>query len=315
MEQLVNELSFSGCYADRPDAQTGISDFIKLSRELAKIGFKKNLKIPAAIGDRSLTAGYTVLEWSLDKEVDYDLRVYFLANATKAPYVEDLFDTEETGRELVCECFFQGNKALGLGLAFLWESPVLSLVGDSRFTDPITIKISLLEDKKELVNLDPEICSLMGSGDVNLKLAFLRGRLQRTVQDGNNLWTEKERLFPHLVFCDRAKQQITSLAGTEQHFPEVVRHLFAIEDAVSGWLAGPLKLSGVSYSTESEQTLKNQKCRAAHQILCPDATTRLFAMHTKLWSANQRIHYFPDLENKSVFIGHVGEHLKTIKFG
>ena len=74
---------------------------------------------------------------------------------------------------------------------------------------------------------------------------------------------------------------------------------------------GQFEPKGITFSGESKPTIKQYG--ACRQFVCTDSETRLFVMHTKLISSNQRIYYFPIPEQEVVHIGYVGKHLPTVR--
>ncbi len=314
MDQIFNELSVSSCYADPYASQEGMMAVIAVSKELRKLGFSPDIRTREDFCTRHLATDYTIMQWATDTRVDNDLRRYFLTYATKSPYVE-LLVKENDELDGLTEFVYEDSEALGLGLAHLWESPSLSLCGDARFAaDPVQITQRVLTCEGNLHDELVEVCTLCRPAQVEVRAAWVQDRLKRTVKTGRLLIENRVQLLPHLQFSQKAINQVLPLTGSEQYFPEMVRHLFVLETAIRDWQNGPMQLGNVTYSPESQQTMDNPTLRAKRVFHCQDGETRTFSMHTKIKSANRRIYYFPIPEERIIHIGYVGEHLPTVMY-
>jgi hypothetical protein len=315
MDQIFNERSVSCCYTDKYAAQSGMENVITISRELSERGLSPDIRTPEDFYARKLATEYSIVQWATDNNVDIEQRRYFLTHATKAPYIESLIQESDENRGLR-EFVYEGIEALGLGLAYLWDSPSLSLCGDIRFAiDPVQITQQILTDEGELHETQVDVCSLCRKDHIENRAAWLQNRLQRSVTTGNELIENREQLLPHLQFSQNAINQALQLTGNEQYFHEMVRHLFVIETAIREWQSGALRLGNVTYSHESQPTMDNRTLREKRQFVCQDLEKRTFSLHTKIKSANKRIYFFPLLEEQVIHIGYIGDHLPTVLYG
>jgi hypothetical protein len=310
VDQIFNELSVSGCYPNRYEAREGMENVIALARSLRNIGMSPNIRTTLDFQGRSLTAGYTISHWGSDRDVDPDLRRYVLTFATKAPFIESFLQEQED----LIEYFYQDTLALGLGLACIWEGVSLSLAGDKRFlADPIQITQRQLIETGEIQEELVSVCTLCGLEQVEKRADWIRHRLKNAIHNGKELIEKSAHYFPHLSFCRHAIDQLHALTGNEQFFPEIVRHFFALEKALSAWHSGPFVMEGIDFSSESEPTMNNPEYKKMRMFLCPDREKRTFTFHTKIKSANKRIYFYPSLTNATIYIGYVGPHLPTTK--
>lgn len=311
MEQIFNELSASSCYDSRHNASAGIQRLLNLSRNLSQIGFSRYLRTIEDFSQLFLAPGYTVHEWATDREVgaDRDLQRWLLTYATKAPYIDQFIDEAERGG--LVEFRFEKQRCKGLGLAYLWGIGALSLDGDDRFTvSPISLQFYQIDDNKEseyVVNVES-----FYSSD---QLQKLRGKAERDningITTGDSLLSKCDHIFPYLSIGDKAAKQLSLLTGSEIYFQEIIRHFSVLNQNMLEWTRGPFAPKGITWSTESSSTM-NRFCDQ-RTFLCKDGVSRVFSLHSKLLSANQRIHFYPDVENRMVYVGYVGKHLQTIK--
>ena len=69
-----------------------------------------------------------------------------------------------------------------------------------------------------------------------------------------------------------------------------------------------MQATGFEISEESSATLNIARYRKQREFVIPSQGNKLFEWHIKIGN-HTRIHYFIDLQNKCVFIGHCGRHL------
>jgi hypothetical protein len=130
---------------------------------------------------------------------------------------------------------------------------------------------------------------------------------------GMDIIRNAKEMLPFLSFCPKAVDQIKELRGSEQFFPEVLNHLFILNATMREWSGGSYS-PHVDFSTESPSTMSNKEHAQKRTFMCNDNIERQFRLHSKIKSANKRIYFFPQPEQRIVHIGHVGDHLPTTKF-
>lgn len=307
MDQIFNELSVSGCYHNVHDARDGMLQVLRLSRGLRALGFKGTIRTTQDFLPRELCRDYSVANWVHDTSVERDERLYFLTVGTRSPFLEEILAVIQEGQNILFESAHNGEPAVGLGVVYLRDSAALSLQGDVRFqNDPVRISVCKLGEDEESI-LDVEVCNLTTEHQLVSRTDWLRKRIQNNVASGEDLWEKRSELFSSLIWCANTKLQIRTLSGNEYYFHHIVRHLSQIDQSVKQWDGGEYRLQGVNYSRESKSTM--QQYGYLREFGCPDGTTRLFELHTKLHGANIRIHFYPNTAGRIAYIGYIGEHL------
>ncbi len=312
MDQLFNELSACCCYQSKQSANAGIERMLKLVIEMNKIGYAQQLRTTRDFGQLEIAPQYTIHDWVYDRNnwVDRDFQRRLLTFVAKSPYVEEFLDTSQ--KELVHEFTFDGSNACGLGLAYLWGSCTLSLDGDSRFAnDRISLKFYQIDDTRELEEI-VQVINLTTLEHISANSKTLRNSFVKEITNGSKLLQQSESLFPNLSFSEKAKKQIEELTGSEQYFQEIVRHIKVLHETMANWSSGSFDPQGITWNPESVTTLNQYG--TTRQFTCSDGVVRLFSYHSKLVSANKRIHFYPITEQHTLHIGYVGDHLPTTKF-
>ncbi len=72
-------------------------------------------------------------------------------------------------------------------------------------------------------------------------------------------------------------------------------------------------VTGVAASDESDTTKRNPKLKELRKFSIPNIGSVYCFLHIKV-SNTYRIHFYPDVVNKKVYIAYIGKHLKTARF-
>lgn len=313
MDQIFNELSVSSCYQDKYSAQEGMELAIDVSVALAKLGMSKIIRTTSDFTLRCLAEGYSVAEWVRDKAGTKEKKLYFLTYATKSPYIESFYTDNEQNDELF-EFRFETDIAHGLGLAYLWNSSSISISGDQRFSQENVCLSECRVTPQEESYRTVSALTFSTTQQVLLHKEGILAKLRGTILNGKFLIENAYEMLSHLSFCQKAIEQILELRGSEQYFHEVVNHLFILNKTMLEWSGGSFSPE-LDFSTESESTMSNREYAQKRFFLCKDEIERKFKLHSKIKSANKRIYFFPDTEQKKVHIGYVGDHLPTTRYG
>ena len=312
MDQIINELSANGGYQDKYAADIGMQQLLTLSKAIIAIGFNSTIRTTRDCINRNLSIGYTVYAWATERTANSTQREfqrYFLTLATKCPYIEDFLDEEE--KDHLVEYQHKSEIALGIGLADLWGVPVLSLGSDAQFqVDYISVSKTIISENSEN-KIDIQVLNLWKIEQIENIRNELEKSAWQTVKNGKDLLAELHRLLPMLRLCESACNQIKGLSGSEQFFPEVIKHLFILNKTMADYTGGAFNPRGINWSADTTSTLQRfSDCRT---FVCLDGEIRTFTYHSKILSANKRIYFFPLPSERIVHIGYVGDHLPTVR--
>ena len=308
MEQIFNELSADGCYPSLPEARRGMGQLVGLMQKMVQLGFSRCLRTTQNFCALKLSMNYTIGCWLKDGRVDKDIQRFLLLYSTKAPYIEDFLDKEQTNR--IIEFKFQNRVAYGLGLAFLWDTVALSLDADPNFCKDSVMLDSLFLSEGGESRKPISVGNLALTEQFEVRKEKLFGILSREVSNGSNLLEHFSELFPKLSLSKRAEKSLKELSGKELFFKDILCHFFILNETAQNWKAGSFEPQGLNWSAETSATL--QKFGKQREIDCSDGKRRCFSLHSKLMNANKRIYFFP--EAGIVHIGYVGDHLPTVNF-
>ncbi len=265
------------------------------------VGPRHFLQIP-------ICAGYSIGRW-LSEHGDRDnrLRLRLLLDDKRRDYGECIpVDTAEA--ELV-DYKLDGDTTVGLSTALLADGLAFSVT-----RDPWDITTVLIE-KSWIDGNDVQTCGLSiphaaRPEHIDSHADWLRRVRTPAPVNGEQLWTQKQSLFPSLDFCAAAEAQIRSLGGDGPPLHAAIRGLRDLDNYCQGWTAGGFNIKAISSSSgESQSTLDMYSDQRT--FTCPDGQSRVFSWHKKLGAL--RIHFFDFPAQKRLLVGYVGRHLDTAK--
>jgi hypothetical protein len=143
-------------------------------------------------------------------------------------------------------------------------------------------------------------------------------RIDRTLFNGECLMASAAAVFPYLRFGTRAQSQVNALTGAEPVFPQLIRHLRALNQGARDWdLDTSYAPAGaLAWSFESKSTLKHGRYGPMRDFSMPaGVAAERWSHHTKLMGGARL--YFRAIrtdEGPIVLIGYFGDHLPTVEF-
>ncbi|MBF0153852.1 MAG: hypothetical protein HQL64_08965 [Magnetococcales bacterium] len=310
MEMVFNELSQRHLAPNLDEARKHVKMLLDTIRAASQKGVSRQLRTSESFRNKPLADKYSWYNWSQDKNVPRELRHYFLSIATRAPYLDGLENTQEkaTGFDIL----FEGEIAEGLGVAFLTGGLAVSLPSSPEWESPfVTLDIQELQEDGSLLKYPKEVHHASVPSHVDHDhTKWIEEALRQSVITADDLWQERNSLFPSLEFCTVVKKQMYGLPkGTLLRF---LRGLRCLEEYCQQWQCGNFDQAGLGCvsSTETPKTLKEYG--QERTFTCPDGTSRVFSHHVKLGDL-WRIHYYPMRPGK-IIIGYVGRHLNTSRY-
>ncbi|GEM_PF-1445148 len=135
------------------------------------------------------------------------------------------------------------------------------------------------------------------------------------ISSGQDLWEQREILFPNLVFCESVKDQLYK-DPQRFHIVQIAKKLLRMQQYFSGYDGKyrPKEL-GLDARTESETVKTNPQLKALRLFKKNDGSEEYFYDHIG-FTGNYcgRIHFMPNNTDKKCYIGYIGKHLPTKKY-
>ncbi len=133
--------------------------------------------------------------------------------------------------------------------------------------------------------------------------------------DFRGFWKRKKELLPDLIFCDSVKQSIQK-AGNSSHFNQILTKLKILNDIARNWQKGKFSYHranqnhGINISPETPNTMAKYGTQRTFQL--PEGGSQEFNLHVK--TGGLRFHFYPNEQNRKIYIGYIGPHLRTVKY-
>ena len=267
-----------------------------------------------------LSSGYTVAQWSHDRQVDRDTRLFFHRIATKTGLPADV--DESTSDRFYLADFFLGTdvasdghetEARGLGMAFVLAGMAVSLPSEERWGETtIPLRQVWYDPNGTMCELGVTVLNASRPDQAQAVLDEHVARTQRSLRERPQQGgaTLRESL-PHLEFGTDVDDQLTELpTATRQR---AFTKLIVLDAAVRDWRRNPSQtrpeLSGCS--RESQPTM--QKYGQRRSFRDAEGSSRIFEDHVRV-GRYYRIHFRIVERARTLEIGYIGKHLPTVKF-
>jgi len=137
-----------------------------------------------------------------------------------------------------------------------------------------------------------------------------------SISSGYDLWAQREKIFPNLVFCESVKDQLYN-DPERFHIIRVMERLNLLDKYFSSCDShyDPISI-GTNARTESETVKTNPRLKELRKFRLPSCEERYFFDHISFTGkyTGGRIHFLPDCPNRKCYIGYIGRHLPTSIF-
>ncbi len=309
---VLNDLSVSVIAPDVASARMRMAVLMETIVSATRAGAAAILRAPASFSFTLLAAGYRVADWRSDPQVDRELQRLFRSITTKCPYLFDL--PQESEKLLTTEFACNGHNAEGLGVAFLLEGVGLSLLTEPCWdTSFIQLQVDTLNPESELESRLEQVLHASRRDHVLQHAPILRARRAVEIFDPEDLWHSRADLFPALLFCESVRNDFEEI-GRGALLQGLVRRLFELNDYCTQWSRGPFDGVGVSGDPREESAATLRQFSNERTFNCPDGQPRLFSWHLSLPPWGRRLYFYPENQRHVIFIGYVGQHLRTVRY-
>lgn len=317
MELVLNDMSSSIPASNINSGREQINNFVLVCKSAITKGAERSLRTKGDFFTQEVAPGYRIVQWLNDPEVDKEFQRYLRSLAQKAPYIDSEIERELYQRDLCSDFKLDGESVKGLGAAFLLDGLAVSFKSDERWnTSRIHFSIEFIdEDNDDTITIE-EIEINHASEQIHLEAHEEWFNIQKLkkIQDGKELWINKELIFPYLIFCDQVQEQISDFHFGQPVFRQIVKRLFEINSYFSTWKGGNFQpeLIPCKVTPESKETLK--RFEMEHTFKSPDGIDRIFSWHARMTPGPWRLFFKPDEDLKKAIVGYIGLKLPNVSY-
>jgi hypothetical protein len=300
-----------------------IPEFLKICIKSKNIGFSTILlddSIDSNWFRLELSSGYYWQDWynKHSDEINKDLCRAFRSIKTNQP----LFSIDDIKNDVdLFEVEYHGSTCYEALRAACWnDSPITSFPTSPIWKEsPLQVSVSTLEQNGVIKKKSDEIInfySLTVFEALESELLSERNDLLKRATDLFNQWDE---LFPDIKHCGKVQEQLLHWSAKTTLLSQVIDSLTMLNSFSEKWKEGKvikyshenLKATGMNHqvSGESESVRNNSSLRKEREFWLPNGVKAYFENHVKLING-YRIHFYPDSETKTIFVGYIGKHLK-----
>lgn len=318
MDITFNELSLDKIFVDKIEkyhVKDCISKFVELLYSLKKNDLLDDLIL---VSDGQSFYEYSCInEWLSNSKVDIEKK-RFLGSffEKKCQYIDaKTFDSQFI-------CTIDQKELAGAGFAFACEmnSCAISVITNEVWKkEEIEGSLLRISYEDEVVQEKRKICNYSFHSNIEkFEELGIKKRIREydNISSGQDLWENRENLFPNLVFCDCVKEQLYK-DPERFHILQIMHKLKYLQDyfATYDGIYDPKKL-GLNARTESDSVKDNPVLKNKRRFEKPEGGAEFFYDHIGFRGKfTGRIHFLPaPNKEKKCYIGYIGRHLETKKF-
>ncbi len=312
LDLILNELSLQKPASNEEIARQWMSCFIRTIKAIKAQGVKVNLRTKYDFHTTILAPNYPLRRWLNDKEVDQVERLFIKTLATKTPFSTDVTNLEIQNIEKnagLSEFWYQGEQAIGLGIAHILDTIAVSLFSEERWNcSRLQLGFRRIDENEngEVIDEIVEVIHASCSKHVQEHVDWIQKGIRTGVLDGLDLWNRREELFSSLEFCNDVYKQMQSLGSGNPMLRQVLKRLFELDESCKSWTEGGFDMENLpcKVSPESDSRLKQFKKELTFK--CPDGKERIFSLHVRMTPGAWRLHFSVELGPGKIIIGYIG---------
>jgi len=268
-----------------------------------------------------LAAGYFWQDWyeQHQNEADIELIRAFRSIATQSPFFTD--QDIDAGSDLF-EVSFQDRTDYSAVRAAVWHDAPMSGF-ETRHpwnTTPLLVRISRMNpETADIETLPAQVQNFYNYDIFSIHLPEILQKRRDALVSGKEILALFEETWPGVFHCGKAAQQLGNWSGSNTILNQVKQALGALSQFAMDWQRGgfshysgeSLKASGLQcrVSGESRTVRDNPDLRQDREFWLPRGEKKFFEQHIKL-AYGYRLHFYPDNETRTIFVGYIGPHLK-----
>jgi len=318
---MFNELSLKEVNSIS-DARTILEQFVKsiiFGGELGLTEMRLYEGVIQNLYNIQLFDSYRIDNWLSDKEINSDLQIRFREIFTTYPLItdEEIVDLELYTRSSFTKKLDSSDfQVWGLGAAYVYDTLSISLAThlDWSSSSVLINHYSLSIDGNEQSE-DVMVKHFSDGPTLKDHVKWIEKHQIDSLKRSEDLWNERETLFPNLLFGKEVEQQFKSI-GLSKKFFRIVESLKKVNEFAKSWDTGGFNLNTLKESTKldvsGESLCTMQKHSSLRRFQLNTGEKVQFELHIKL--PDIRIYFLPDEVNYKLHIGYIGKHLRTCLF-
>ncbi len=216
MYVLINELSFQAQGRDRNHAHQLMDELVSVIKSLKILQKEDPVCTSERLWEKKIASEYDVFQWLNKISKNQNQLRWFWTVIRKGPHIETLLDDYH-------ECQFQDEDVSysSLAGAFFFDGILTSLQNSDRYdSERICLRCQGEgePEKSKIIN----VFNAEQAADV---IEELTKGIYQDISSWNDLWTQKDVLFPELSFCECVQKQLDRLDLSPINVKIIQEHL------------------------------------------------------------------------------------------
>lgn len=319
MDCIFNELSIH-LVETISDAYSVMSQFVNSAVAAQQTGLHR-IRITESIGQNLyslyLSRDYTIGSWLEDERVDSVLRDRFRLIVANPPLLEatEIEALERFDRSVFCLTEPAGTpEAKGFGVAYLSNWLLISLLTHEQWNNhQISGWHWYLDTDGQEKAKNVTVSHFSTIAHIELHKPWIQQQQNEQLQQSIDVWERRSEFFPNLILCGDVKRQLKNV-GMSGFLNQIIERLRTLDTFAANWKTGAFNLDRLNAKTNLRASKESASTMnlygASRRFKLPDGRRELFEIHIK--TGNFRFHFYPDNQEKKVYVGYIGPHLPTV---
>lgn len=310
IEMVLNELSLQTPAPDTATARQWMSQLIQTLSTATRSGIKRILHTQQDMNVIELALNYPVAKWQNDRQVPREEQQFWRSLITKAPLWTDTVERIQHDLDIdLSEFLYQNQSASGLGFAWVTDSLSISLLSSEIWNcSYLNLHIRTLDEKESLIEKRVAIIHASCTVHITEHENWIKKHID--IDDGLDLWTHRNELFPHLELCESVAGEIQEIKTGNSILKQLRKRLEELEQAAKNWKEGSFNLAGLPSKATPESDSRLQEFRQKLTIECIDGKERLFSLHLRMTPGDWRLYFSTELGPGKIIIGYIGRKIQ-----
>jgi len=310
IEMVLNELSLQTPAPDTATARQWMSQLIQTLSKATRSGIKRILHTQQDINVIELAPNYPVAKWRNDRQVPREEQQFWRSLITKVPLWTDTVERIQHDLDIdLSEFLYQNQSASGLGFAWVTDSLSISLLSSEIWNcSYLNLHIRTIDEKESLIEKQVAIIHASCTVHITEHENWIKKHID--IDDGPDLWTHRNELFPHLEFCESVAEEMQEIKKGNTILKQLRKRLDELEKAAENWREGAFDFEWLPSKATPESYSRLQEFGQKLTIECIDGKERLFSLHLRMTPGDWRLYFSTDLGPGKLIIGYIGRKIQ-----
>jgi hypothetical protein len=291
-----------------------INEFIEFLHFLKSKNLIEGIITTADIHTFYVTQNYGINEWFSDHDVKHLYKQFFRIFCSKKCLYPQLDDFNSEFTVTIDKIKYNG---IGCIIAVETNNSMVSVLTNEYWKQRrINGQHIEIDEEANIAVSEKCITNVSKKSDLSIIESIIKKTAYDSISSGQDLWEQRETLFPNLIFCESVKAQLYN-DPEKFHILQIIEKLQRIEEYFKTYngIYNPKEL-GLNARTESDTVKSYDILKIKRRFRKPNGEDDYFFDHIGFSGkfTGGRIYFLPEDTSRKCYIGYIGRHLQTKKF-